>query len=164
MGAGHEQSAVSENNLTMSAGTGAPVGASFAESAASASTTPSITDDYSGNSRGSTPDIGALQFNGTGTDVTGPTISYTAVPASACSPSIVATITDPSGINTNSGTKPRLWFKRSGDATQTVATANNNTASGWKYVEASNNNSPFSFNFDYSLLDAAPVAGTDNIQ
>jgi Ig-like domain CHU_C associated len=160
---GRESGTFNENNLVAN-GTGFnPSGASFAESAGVVISTPSIIDDYSGATRGTTPDIGALMFSGTATDATGPTITYTALTASACPPTLTATITDASGVNTTATTKPRLWYKRTLDATATIATANNNTATGWKYVEASNAASPFTFSIDYSLLDVVPTT-TDNIQ
>jgi Ig-like domain CHU_C associated/Secretion system C-terminal sorting domain len=160
---GRESGTFNENNLVAN-GTGFnPSGASFAESGGVVVSTPSITDDYAGTARGTTPDMGALMFSGTATDAVGPTITYTVLTASACPPTLTATIVDASGVNTTATTKPRLWYKRTLDATATIATANNNTATGWKYVEASNAVSPFTFPIDYSLLDLVPTT-SDNIQ
>ncbi|MBK8552435.1 MAG: choice-of-anchor J domain-containing protein [Ignavibacteria bacterium] len=52
-------------------------------------------------------------------------------------------ITDSEGVDTTSGKKPRIYFKRMRDA---------NTSEGWKFTEANNNISPFEFTIDYSLL------------
>ena len=105
-----------------------------------------------------------LEFTGPSTDASGPIITYTAIPSSACTPTLSAIITDASGVNVSANNKPRLWFKRSGDATATVAASNDLFATGWKYVEASNSVSPFIFVMDYNLLDATPIAGTDSIR
>ncbi|MBK6667972.1 MAG: hypothetical protein IPG48_17990 [Saprospiraceae bacterium] len=105
-----------ENNLS-SVGTGlyVPTGVSYAESAATTATTPSITNDYSYVTRATFPDMGALEFVGTALDATGPIITYDLIPNTICTNSVTITaeITDPSGVNTASGTKPRLYFKGS---------------------------------------------------
>ena len=123
-----------------------------------------ITTDLNGGGRGATPDRGALQFTGTGSDVFAPTISYLDVPNLFCTTgaSLRADITDNAGINTTSGTRPRLYFKKSTE-TNTFAAANTSAGNGWKWVEASNTSSPFIFNFNYSLLNSA-VASGDVIQ
>jgi hypothetical protein len=121
-----------------------------------------ITTDIDGDVRNaSTPDIGADEFAGTAADLTGPSISYTALPVeSIClgSKTLSVTITDASGINVTAGTKPRLWYKKANE--NDVLPANNTAASnGWKYVEATNAVSPFIFNFDFSLLNSALTYG-----
>jgi len=123
-----------------------------------------ITDNYDGDVRNvTTPDIGADEGNFILLDLTAPGISYTNLGNSLCTtaPTLSATITDASGVNTTVGTKPRLYFKKSTDA-NTYA-GNTSADNGWKYVEATNSSSPFSFTFDYSLLQA-PVSGGDVIQ
>ena len=154
-----ETGTFSENNFTAGATTGTfvPSGASYAESGATTATTPLIGIDFNGSTRGTTPDIGALQFTGTSTDAVGPTISYTVIPAQGCTnpPSIVATITDISGINSTTGTKPRLYYKKSTDA---------NTITDWKFVESSSTSSPFSFTVDYSILTSGSASVGDVIQ
>jgi hypothetical protein len=97
-------------------------------------------------------------------DLTPPSISYTAIPTqlSLSAPALSATITDASGVNVTAGTKPRIYYKRSQDANA----YNDNTSStdGWKWVEASNASSPFSFTLDYSKIYGGSVAGRDVIQ
>ncbi len=118
-----------------------------------------ITDDFDGNTRNATsPDIGADEGAFTGVDLTGPTITYTALGNGIVATSRAfnnVTITDASGVNTTSGTKPRVYYKKSTDA---------NDASGWTYVEADNSSSPFNFTLDYSLLLDGSVSEGDTIQ
>ncbi len=126
-------------------------------------TASSITIDFDGQTRSglSPTDIGADAGNFDPIDQTPPSISYTAF-ANACN-SIGSgtytvsgvTITDASGLNVSSGTKPRIYYKKSTDA---------NDLTGWKYVEAVGTTSPFSFNIDFSLLNAGTINPGDNIQ
>jgi len=123
---------------------------------------PSITNDFDGNVRqgnsgyaGSSttaPDLGASEGNYILSDNVGPSISYTLIPNTTCtaSPSLSAVITDASGVNITSGTKPRLYYKRSTDGT----TYNDNTSgtAGWKWVESTSTTSPFSFTPNFALL------------
>lgn len=166
--AGRETATFAENNLTAGStiGTFAPTGTSFAENGAQTISSPSITTDFAGLGRTPTNDIGALQFNGTGVDAVGPTISYTNITTpqtSVCAVvTLSATITDVSGVNTTVGTAPRLWYKKSTNADALPAT-NDNTTDGWKYVEASNTSSPFNFTINYSLLNGG-VSGGETIQ
>jgi hypothetical protein len=99
------------------------------------------------------PDMGADEFAGIPLDLTSPTITYTLLgnttSASNRTFSGVA-IVDPSGINVASGTKPRLYYKKSTNANTFVG--NTASANGWKYVEATGLSSPFSFTIDNSLL------------
>lgn len=62
-----------------------------------------------------------------------------------------------SGVNTTSGTRPRLYYKKSTEANQYVG--NTSTDNGWKWVEASNTSSPFTFVINYSLLTSALSTG-----
>ncbi|HMU10229.1 MAG TPA: BNR-repeat neuraminidase N-terminal domain-containing protein [Ferruginibacter sp.] len=129
-----------------------------------------FTDDYAGTIRqgnggytgtGTAPDIGAWELEGIGLDLAGPVITYTTLINTLCltAPVLTATITDPSVVNTTAGTRPRLYYKKSGDAN--TFNDNTNGTDGWKYVEAAGvGGSPFSFTADYSLLfTGAPVAG-----
>ena len=155
-----ETGTFSENNLTAAstAGTFKPAGASYAKSNA-ASTSPATTLDFAGATRGNPTDVGALEFTGTPIDASGPDIAFTDLANTYCSnaPTLSATITDNSGVNTISGTKPRLYYKRS---TAANAYAGNTSAdNGYKFVEANNSTSPFTFTPDYSLLQAMPGPG-----
>jgi|GEM_PF-2385673 len=124
-----------------------------------------ITLDFDGNTRhATTPDLGADEFTGTTADLTGPTISYTDLSTqSICmeAKTISATITDASNINVAAGTKPRLWFKKASENDALPAT-NTAASNGWKYVEASNSASPFSFTFNFALLNT-PLTYGDSI-
>ena len=125
-----------------------------------------ITDDYDSDVRNvTTPDIGADEFAGVLVDIIGPTISYTPLTNTLClatGPTLSATITDASGVNTSAGTKPRIWFRKTTNANALPGT-NDNTTDGWKYAEASNASSPFSLTIDYSLIFGG-VASGDSIR
>src|SRR6185436_14427361 len=94
-----------------------------------------------------------------------PVITYTTLTNTSCltnrtlSP---VTITDNSGVNTTAGTLPRLYYKKSTNTN--TFNDNTNGTDGWKYVEASNASSPFSFTTDYSLLFGGAPAATNVIQ
>lgn len=131
-----------------------------------AKTIGSVLIDYDGNTRGTTPDVGADEFNGVFTDTASPDIQYTLLTNSSVATSRVltafASVTDPSGINTSAGTNPRLYYKKSTQAN----TFNDNTSAtdGWKYVEATNSISPFNFIMDYTKLLTGGVVAGDIIQ
>ncbi|MES2591064.1 MAG: T9SS type A sorting domain-containing protein [Bacteroidota bacterium] len=131
------------------------------------------TDDFDGNIRqgnlgytgtGTSPDIGADEFNGIPSDLTPPVITYLPLNDNSCltSDTVLAVITDGTGINTTTGTKPRIWFKKTTNL-NTLPTTNTNSTNGWKYKEASNSSSPFSLSIDYSLVFGGVAAG-DSIQ
>jgi hypothetical protein len=142
----------------------------------SAGTAVSVTTDYDNQARpggggtanggGQAPDIGADEFDGVPLDVTPPAITYTplANTASTANRAVTnfATVSDLSGVNTASGTRPRLYFKRSTDANE----FNDNTSAtdGWKWVQATGTTSPFSFNINYALLNGGSVATGTTIQ
>ena len=130
-----------------------------------------FTTDYYGNihqgntgysGTGTQPDIGADEFNGTtSSDVNPPVVSYTPFATTSCTtaPTIVVTITDPSHIATG-GDAPRIYYKKASDATNTIATVNNSTVNGWKYVTASSTSgSVYTFTLNYSLFSVAPTYG-----
>ncbi len=129
------------------------------ESGGTPISTPSIADDFDGDTRNATsPDIGADEGAFTGVDLTGPTITYTPLGNGIVSATRAfnnVTITDASGVNTSSGTKPRVYYKKSSDP---------NDETGWVYVEADNSSSPFNFTLDYSLLNDGSVSVGDIIQ
>ncbi|NDC29517.1 MAG: fibronectin type III domain-containing protein, partial [Bacteroidetes bacterium] len=123
-----------------------------------------LTTDYFGNAvSGTTPDIGASEFtSGTTQDATAPSITYTAIAATACAsnPTLTATITDASGVDFASN-PPRVYYRYSTDAVTGLASANNNTVGGWKFVTASSQvGNNFNFTLDYSLLNTTVAAAT----
>ncbi len=119
-----------------------------------------FTTDFLGATRNvSTPDIGAWELNGVAADLTGPSISYTAIPNTLCTnaPTLSATITDASGVNISAGSAPRLYYKKSAD--DNTYTGNTSADNGWKFVESTSSSSPFSFTIDGSILQSAMAAG-----
>lgn len=119
-----------------------------------------VTDDFDGQTRsGLTPvDIGADAGVFTAIDTTAPVITYTAFPygtvGSSRTVSGIDITDDVTGVATASGSRPRLYYKKSTDP---------NTVSGWKYVEASGN-SPYEFSINYTSLNSGGVSGGDIIQ
>jgi len=121
-----------------------------------------VTIDFDGTTRSTTfPDAGADEFAGIMNDIASPNIQYTTLANSdATSPRVLtnfAAITDPSNINTTAGTKPRIYYKTTTNANTYVD--NTNATDGWKYTEATNSASPFSFSLDYSLINGGVAAG-----
>jgi len=109
-----------------------------------------ITTDILGVTRNvTTPTIGAYE---TVADVAGPSITYTSLPntTSLLDTAITATITDPSGVPTSGTLRPRVYFKRSTDASYVsrVCTFSSPT---------------YNCGLLYAALPGAPVAG-DTIQ
>ncbi|MBX7154753.1 MAG: immunoglobulin domain-containing protein [Bacteriodetes bacterium] len=122
----------------------------------------SVVNDYDGQTRsGLTPnDIGADAGNFTATDIFPPTISYTPIansPVASTKAVSGVDITDYSGVNTTSGTRPRLYYKKIAEA-NTYA-GNTSTDNGWKWVEANGTTTPFSFTINYSLLNSSLATG-----
>ena len=159
-----DDNAYAEDNLVAgsAAGTYAPSGSSYAANAGLPVS--GITSDYANTTRNATtPDMGALEFSGTAIDAAAPSIALTALPNFACTtiPAQSIAITDYSGVNATTGTKPRMYYKKSTDANALVG--NTATDNGWKYVEASNATSPYTFNIDFSILQA-PLAVGDVMQ
>lgn len=153
-----ENATFTENNLVANgtlSGVFAPSGNSYAKN--NSSSNPSISTDFYGVTRPAFPDAGAVQFTGTGTDAAGPLISYSPLPTTSyclAPPTIVATITDPSGVNTTTGTKPRLYYKKASEA-NAFGSANTSAGNGWKWIEGTNVGNVFTFIPDYSLLTSA---------
>jgi hypothetical protein len=123
-----------------------------------------VTTDLKGVTRSATtPTIGAYEQGG---DFLVPVLTYTPLSNTPSTSNITtsnfATITDASGINTTSGTRPRLYFRKSTNA-NTFA-GNTSADNGWKWVEANNTTSPFNFTIDYSLLTGGGASQGDQIQ
>jgi len=114
----------------------------------------SITNDFDNNIRNSTtPDIGACEADYLIADFTGPSINYENIKSTINTENYILVefteMTDASGIDV-SDNKPRLYYKKHTD--QNIFTGNTSSNEGWKYVEAENNQTPFDFTIDYSIL------------
>jgi len=128
----------------------------------------SVTIDFDGETRSTlTPnDIGADAGDFSATeDLTAPSISFTLIPNTTSTTNLTlsgfATITDNIGVSSGLN-QPRLYYKRITDAN---AFAGNTSANnGWKYVQASNATSPYSFTIDYSLINGGVIVQGDVIQ
>jgi hypothetical protein len=124
-----------------------------------------VINDFDADVRSSnTPvDIGADAGNFVALDVFAPSITYTTLSSTSCTTGRLASaiVTDKSGINSTTGTRPRIYYKKSGDAN--AFAGNTSSDNGWKFVEASNTASPFNFSLDYSILRSA-VTAADVIQ
>ncbi len=125
-----------------------------------------INTDIDGDTRSGTfPDIGADEFIGVINDITPPLISFSPLNHHNSTTTRNVTgieITDISGVNTTTGTAPRLYYKKKSNAN--TFGANTPVTNGWKWVEASNTTSPFNFNMDYSLIYQNPVLVNDTIE
>ncbi|MCB2409409.1 proprotein convertase P-domain-containing protein [Hymenobacter lucidus] len=151
-----DQAAVTEN-VPFSSTTGAdatflhinPATATQVESGGVAVT--GITTDFDGQTRGTTPDIGADEGTFTPQDLSGPAIGYTALASSSSTANrtLVVTITDPSGVATGTDA-PRLYYRKSTSATYVSA------------VATSISGSAYTFTLDYAALGG--VAAGDVIQ
>ncbi len=138
------------------------------ESGGTAVTSPiAVADDYDANARnGSTPDVGADEFTGVASDMSAPGIVYTALGNTSSTSNRSFTdvaITDASGVNTTSGTRPRTYYKKSTNAN--AWNDNTNGTDGWKWVEANGTSTPFDFTLDYAkLFGGAGVTAGDTMQ
>ena len=155
-----------------------PATATQLESGGNTISTPNINDDFDGHARypnpgypnnpsypATAPDVGADEFAGIPQDLSGPVISYTPLGNSASTTTRVfsnVSITDPSGVSVDPGTKPRVYYKKSTDA-NTYA-GNTDTDDGWKWVETSSGSSPFSFTINYSLLTGGGISTGEIVQ
>ncbi|RZK63245.1 MAG: T9SS type A sorting domain-containing protein, partial [Hymenobacter sp.] len=109
-----------------------------------------ITTDYDGDTRNaSTPDIGADEGTFIASDVTAPAITYTPLgnTASTTNRTLVATITDASGVATGTGA-PRIYY-RSGTSGAFVSA-----------VATSVSGSAYTFTINYASIGGTPAAGT----
>lgn len=166
IGSGRDQRTYSENNLSAGTTTGTfvPSGSSWAYQNGIAISTPAITLDWAGATRSTTPSIGASEFSGSLPSNGSPVVDFTPITnTSYCpsnAPSLSASILSGAGINTVTGTKPRMYYKKTTETNAFSTTNNTSTFNGWKYVEASNSTSPFTFTPNYSLLTGSVSAGT----
>lgn len=114
---------------------------------------------YAGAST-SAPDMGAYENDYVAIDASPPSITYTALTNNSClsNKTISAIITDATGVNVTTGTRPRIYFKKSTNS-NTLATTNDNTANGWKYIESTSTSSPFSFSINYNLIFGGVTTG-----
>ena len=133
-----------------------------------------VSDDIDGDIRwgetgytgtGAQVDIGADEFNGITIDDSPPAITYTPLANSTSLTGATlsnVTIYDPlTGVNTSTA-KPRLYYKKASNANTYVD--NSSTTDGWKYAEATQTSSPYSFNVDFSLLYTGSAVTGDTIQ
>jgi hypothetical protein len=124
-----------------------------------------ITKDYIDSLRNVlTPSIGAYEY---GIDATGPSISYSLLTNTGQITNRILTsfaaITDSSGVNITSGTSPRIYYKKL--VNNNTYAGNTSSNNGWKWTEATNSTSPFSFIIDYSkLYPSGTVSLDDTIQ
>ncbi len=133
-----------------------------------------IDNDFEGDIRygsagyggaGTAPDIGADELEGIPQDLTPPAITYAPLTNSAGTSTREFTdvaVTDASGVNGDPGTRPRVYYKKFGDAN--TWGDNTNATDGWKYAEANGSTSPFDFTIDYSIVYGGSVAAGDTIQ
>lgn len=123
---------------------------------------PGYDKDMLDSNRSNPPTIGAYEKP---VDINSPTINFSNLfnDTSLLVRNLISlvTITDASGINNTINSKPRIYFKKIQDAN--IFGANNNSTNGWKWVEATNNISPYSFNINYNLL-FTPATLNDTIQ
>jgi autotransporter-associated beta strand protein len=122
-----------------------------------------VTTDIDGVARpiGGIYEIGADEVAGTTADRIAPVISFTALTDVGCSasiPSLSATITDTNAIGSGANA-PRIYYKKLSDVNFNIATANNNSVSGWKFVTTASGASPYSFAFDMTLLPGGLISG-----
>lgn len=122
-----------------------------------------ITEDFLGVTRTPPPSIGAYENSG---DASAPSIAYTPLTNTSSTSNRTLSgvaITDPSGVNTSAGTKPRVYYRKTTNANTYVG--NTSATNGWKYVETSSGSSPFSFTINYALLyPSGTVSPGDEIQ
>ncbi len=119
-----------------------------------------VSFDFDGEDRTAfTPtDMGADAGDFEGIDLTAPAFgafNITGVCNGATSHSFTVAITDASTVNVTSGTAPRVYYKKSGDA---------NDLTGWKFVESASTSSPYTFNINFSTLNAGSVSPGDVLQ
>lgn len=101
-----------------------------------------VTDDFDGETRsGLTPvDIGADAGNYVGTDLAGPTITYTALPISCSTSDRVLSgvvINDVTGVPTTGALQPRIYYRKNAGtwfSSQGVLTSGTATNGTWSFI------------------------------
>lgn len=120
-----------------------------------------VTQDFYGTPRNvNTPDIGAEEGTFIASDLLTPSISYKSLGDTTVFLSRIVTgvtISDFNKIDTVSGNKPRIYFKKSTEAN--TISGNTSFDNGWKFVQANNNTSPFFFTINQSLLTSSLTQG-----
>jgi FtsP/CotA-like multicopper oxidase with cupredoxin domain len=127
-----------------------------------------ISTDILGNPRSTSlptlTDIGAYENNNTSsTDIFRPSLSFTPITDTGLTTNqtISATITDNVGVS-GGANLPRIYYKKASDAN--VFGGNTSADNGWKYTQATNTTSPYSFIIDYSILFGGTVSPGNAIQ
>ncbi|MBM2817077.1 MAG: hypothetical protein HW421_3839, partial [Ignavibacteria bacterium] len=119
----------------------------------------SYTTDFLGNSRSSSaPSMGAYEG---GADNYGPTFSFTSVSNQNNTNNLTistVSISDATGVNSTSGTAPRIYYRRAGNAN--TYSDNTSGTDGWKWADGSYSSPYWSFTIDYSKLYGGISAGT----
>lgn len=104
-----------------------------------------VTTDFDGDTRpgpvpsynggGTAPDFGADEFDGVPLDLSGPVISYTPLLNTnlTASRTLVATITDPSGVPVTAPGWPILYWKKTGDLVYTAVSPASVSGSDYTY-------------------------------
>ncbi len=112
-------------------------------------------------------DLGADAGNYTNLDIFYPLIQYTDLTNDIQSVQRVVggfNITDQgSGVNNAPGYRPRLYFKKKTDG-NVIDYTNTTGTDGWKWVQANETTTPYSFTIQYSYLKDGIVSEGDTIQ
>ncbi len=111
-----------------------------------------VTTDFDGETRSSTPDIGADEGTFTGLDLASPVISYTSfLNTTSLESRTLSNVIITDNVGVSSGTNaPRIYFKKTTETT-------------WISLATSDVGNPYSFTIDYALL-SSPVTVNDTIQ
>ena len=93
-------------------------------------------------------------------NLNGPLITYSPLANTLCTTNrlLNAEITSTVGVNTNPGSKPRIYFRKATNV-NALGITNDNTTDGWKFTETSNTGSPFSFSINYSQVFGGVTVG-----